>query len=285
MVSSLGMLYFEKETGSYKIASPEKLANLSLPGSLVTFDRNYCVISSEGRLNFGANFDLMKMAAAGKAIHRVDSGQVTANAIIALDFHFSEEALKLMSDEVRMIPTLTAVNLSTDFYNKGMKDLLGESAATRLNEEMGLFGTARNLPKEFTYELLLNDVNLYWNESTSSFRSRGRIGIGFIGQQAVNVYVNGYIEIQRRRSGDLIDVYLKADDATWYYFSYFRGVMMTQSGNATYNALLSSLKLKDRKHPESSVRVPYTYMISVEDRLGRFLQRMSSDTPVEEPLR
>jgi hypothetical protein len=182
------------------------------------------------------------------------------------------------------MPTLKAVNLNSDLNNKGMKDLLGDQAAIQIKEEMDLFGTSKNLPKEFTYELLLNDVKLYWNEPTSSFRSRGKIGIGFVGSQPINVYVDGFVEIQRRRSGDLLDVYLKADESTWYYFSYFRGVMMTQSGNNNYNTIITSTKLKDRKHPGSSVRIPYTYMISVEDRLSRFIQRMASDKIEDDPL-
>ena len=277
MVTSTGMLYFEKQTGRYKLASLEKLSDPTLPGPMVTFDKNYCILSGEGKLNFGTDFDLLKIESAGKVIHSLDSNKVNTEAIIGIDFFFSEEALRIMSDEIRMIPTLTAVNLNTDLNNKGMKDLLGEATANLIREEIGLFGTSRNLPKEFTYELLLNDVNLYWNEATASFRSKGRIGIGFIGTQPINVYADGYVEIQRRRSGDMIDVYLKADGSTWYYFSYFRGVLMTQSSNNTYNSLITSLKLKDRKAPDSSVRIPYTFMISVEDRLERFLQRMSSD--------
>ncbi len=189
----------------------------------------------------------------------------------------------MMSDEIRMIPSLKPVNLNTDLINKGMKDLLGVEAANKLREEMDLFGTSRNLPREFTYELLLNEVNLYWNESTSSFRSNGKIGIGFIGLQPVNIYVDGFVEIQRRRSGDLIDIYLKVDESTWYYFSYFRGVMMAQAGNNSFNTLISTEKIKYRKHPKSSVRVPYTYMIAVEDRLSRFLRRMAGDDLETEP--
>jgi len=187
-----------------------------------------------------------------------------------------------MSNEIRSIPTLTAVNLNTDLNNKGMKDILGVAASNQIREEIGLFGTSRNLPKEYVYELLLNDINLYWNEPTSSFRSRGKIGIGFIGTQPINTYVDGYVEIQRRRSGDMIDIYLKADGSTWYYFSYFRGVMMTQSGNNGYNTLITGIKLRDRKDPDSSTRVPYTYMIAVENRLDRFLQRMSSDENIDD---
>jgi hypothetical protein len=221
------------------------------------------------------------MAGAGNIVHTIDSNKVDIKAIIALDFHFSPEALKMMSDEIRMMPTLKPVNLISDFNNKGMMDLMGVDAANQLKQETDIFGASRNLPKEFTYELLLNEVTMYWNEASSSFRSTGKIGIGFVGNQPVNLYVDGYVEIQRRRSGDMIDIYLKGDTYTWYYFSYFRGVMMAQAGDNSFNTLLSNLKLKERKDPRSSVRVPYTYMIAAEDRLGRFLQRMEGQ-PEEE---
>jgi len=282
IVNANGFIWYEKEKGLYRIASMQKLADLTLPGSMITFDKNYCILSGEGPLNFGANYDLLTMSAAGKVIHNIDSGKVTFESILAFDFYFSPEALTMMSDEIKRVPTLSPVNLSSQNYIRGMKDLLGESVAARINEEIGLYGTTRSLPKEYSFELLLNDVKLYWNEPTSSFRSTGKIGIGLIGQQAVNVYVDGFVEIQRRRSGDMLDIYLKADNNTWYYFSYFRGVLMTQSGNIDYNTLISTIKLKDRRHPESSVRVPYTYMISVEDRLPRFLQRMESGQETDE---
>jgi len=41
-------------------------------------------------------------------------------------------------------------------------------AANQLKQETDLFGASRNLPKEFTYELLLNEVTMYWNEASSS---------------------------------------------------------------------------------------------------------------------
>jgi hypothetical protein len=279
LVNSKGFLYYDKPKGRYTIASLEKLADQTLHGNMVALDRSFCVLSSEGKMNFGANFDLVKMSSAGKVIHTLDSGDLDIQAILAFDFWFSEEALKLVSDELRMLPTLKPVNLNSEFYNKGMKDLMGLEAASQMKEELDLYGTSRNLPKEFNFEILLNDVNLYWNESSSSFRSKGKIGIGFIGSQPVNTYVDGFVEIQRRRSGDMFDIYLKADDATWYYFSYIRGNMMTQAGNNAYNALIANTKQNIRKHPDSSVRLPYTYMISVEDRLSKFIMRMT-DPPV-----
>jgi hypothetical protein len=53
--------------------------------------------------------------------------------------------------------------------------------------------------------------------------------------------------------------------------------MMTQSGNNNYNTIIDKTKLNDRKDPESSTKMPYYYMIAVEDRLSRFLHRMSEN--------
>ncbi len=289
LVSSSGYLWFDRGRNRYLITSREKIADPGINGNLLALDKGYCVLSGEGSLNFGTNFDLMKMRSAGSFIHSLDSGRVTIEAILALDFHFSSSALSLMSSDIRTVPSLRPVSINTDLNTKGMRDLLGAAAANRLREDLNLFGSVRNIPKEFTYELLLNDVKLYWNEASSSFRSEGRIGIGFIGVQPINVYVDGYIEIQRRRTGDMIDVYLKADESTWFYFSYFRGVMMAQAGNYSFNTIISKEKLKDRRDPSSNTRVPYTYMVAVEDRLARFLRRMSSreaeqDLPVLDGL-
>ena len=286
LVTSDGFLWFEKAKGRYLITSLDKLADHRLSGNMVGFDKNYCILTGEGNLNFGANFDLVNLRSAGRVTQVIDSGKINIETILALDFFFSPEALKMMADEIRMKPSLKPVNLNTELNNKGMKDLMGIAAAAQIKEEMDLFGSSRNLPKEFDYELLLNDVQLYWNESTSSFRSIGKIGLGFIGPQPVNLYLDGYIEIQRRRTGDLIDIYLKADKSTWYYFSYFRGVMMTQSSNSSYNTLISGIKLNDRKHSESNTKMPYTYMIAVENRVERFLSRMEGDSGEQEaPLK
>ena len=281
LLNAGGVLWFNKAKGKYQISSMEKIADPALNGNMITLDKNLCMVTGEGKLDFGANFDLVKMTGAGNLTQSADSGKTELKAILGLDFYFSPEALRLMGDDFRMMPTLKPVNLNSDFNNKGMKDLIGAEAAGKLKEETDLFGLSGNIPKEFTFEILLNEVTLYWNEASSSFRSKGKIGIGFIGTQPINVYVDGFVDIQRRRSGDMIDIYLKADNSTWYYFSYFKGVMMAQAGNLSFNTLLSSLKEKDRKHPSSSLRIPYTYMIAVEDRLGRFLKRMAGEEDQE----
>ena len=76
LVGSEGYLWFEKAKGRYLIASLEKLADHKLPGNMVGFDKNYCTLTGEGSINFGANFDLVNLRSAGKVTHVIDSGKI-----------------------------------------------------------------------------------------------------------------------------------------------------------------------------------------------------------------
>ncbi len=276
LINAEGYLFYDKGSARYRIASLEKLSDLSRHGNMVVFDRNQCLLVSEGRINFGVNYDLLKMSSSGSVTNNTDSSLVEVRSMLSFSFHFSSDALKIMSDDIRSIPTLRAVNLSSEFNSKAMRDLIGEQAARTLNEELQLFGVARSLPKEYSSQIMLNDVTLKWNPYTMSFISTGRLGIGFIGEQPMNIYVDGWVELQRKRSGDLLDIYIKANDNVWYWFSYFRGMLMSYSSNQTYNDLLSNTKEKVRRDPKATSRVDYVYMLGLRDRLLNFLRRMES---------
>lgn len=276
MLNSSGYLFHDRGSDKYRIASLEKLADLKSNGNMVTFDRNLCILQSEGKIDFGINYDLLKVNSAGTLEHNTDSSKLEVRAMLGFTFHFNADALKVMADDIKSNPTLRTVNLSSEFNTKAMRDLLGADAAKTLTEELQLFGVVRSLPKEYSAQLLLNDVRLEWNPQTMSFISKGNIGVGFIGNQPLNVYMDGWVELQRKRSGDLLDVYLKVNNNVWYWFSYFRGILMSYSSNLTYNDIISNTKEKDRRDPAARSKDDYEYMLGLPDRLQKFIRRMES---------
>ncbi|MBO7522720.1 MAG: hypothetical protein J6T30_02580 [Bacteroidales bacterium] len=274
LITSNGNLWFDNSKKNYVLASVNKIVDPSIPGNMIVYNTEDCTLTSEGSIDLGAKFDLINVAQAGTIKHVIDSSNVDIRAMLAFDFHFSQEALSMMTNEFRLIPTLQPVDMNNEFSTKAFADLIGEDNAKTIRADMGLNSSIKGNNSNFNYKIVLTDVNLYWDEANSSFRSKGKIGLGFIGKEVLNVYVDGYVEIQRRRSGDTFDIYLKADNSTWYYFSYVNGNMMTQSSNFSYNGLIADMKINQRRHPESTSRVTYVYMIASEDRLSRFLRRM-----------
>ncbi len=120
-----------------------------------------------------------------------------------------------------------------------------------------------------------------WNPLTKSFVSKGKLGIGTIGNIQVNRFVNGYIEIFKRRSGDLMTLYLDFGEDRYYVFTYTKSVMQVSSNNPEFVQ-----PIKQQKSSETRLKVKpgepgYRYLIGTKKALDqaqqRYNQLMSGD--------
>ncbi len=271
-----GYIFFDKGSGTYKIGSREKLADESNTGNFITFNTDACELYGEGKLNLAVDFGQFSMTTVGNITHNLVSNVSQLELIIGLNFFFLPDALTMMVNEIDSMPTLEGANLGKSSYRKGIEELIGKDKARALREETNLYGRVSQLPPELQFNLLLTHVNLVWNDATSSYRSVGKIGIGNIMNTQLNVMVDGHLEIQKKRSGDLFDVFLQMDDNTWYYFSYSRGVLQSSSSNREYNQLLTSLNENQRRLKVRSGETSYIYMVAVARKLDSFLRRFRS---------
>ena len=268
-----GFIFFDAGSGEYKIGSLEKLTDESNTGNYMTFDKNYCKLYGEGKLDLAVNFGKFSMTTVGNVTHNQESNVASLELLVGLNFFFLPEATTMMATEINAMPTLEGADLGQAVYRKGIDELIGKEKARLLREETNLYGRVSELPVELQYNILLTHVNLVWNDVTSSYRSVGKIGIGNILNTQLNVMVDGYLEIQKKRSGDLFDVYMEMDDNTWYYFSYSRGVLQSISSNRDYNALLTDLNENQRRLKVKSGETSYIYMVAVARKLDSFLRR------------
>ena len=269
-----GYMYYDEGSDNYKIGSIEKLTDESLPGNLLSFDKNYCNLYGEGSLDLAVEYGQVKITVVGNTIHKPDSGLTTMNVMLGFDFFFSDEAMMIMANDIFVVPTLEPVDMSTEQYKKGMRELIGVEQANSLTQESSLYGVMAELPGGIRkYRILLTDVKLKWNQETSSYRSVGKIGIGNIMNKQLNVKTEGYFEIQKKKSGDMFDLYLKLDNETWYYFAYTRGVLQALSNNHSFTNPIQALKPGQRRLDVKSGETSYLYMLSVDRKLQMFLRR------------
>lgn len=273
MIPAEGFLFFDKKTGEYKIASKEKLTDGYVPGNLLSFDKNYCKLYGEGKVNLAVDFGQFKITPVGHITHNMETNEAELDLLLGLNFFFSPEATTLMANEINAIPTLSAVDMASSTYNKGITEIIGFEKAKELREEASLYGRIIQLPSQLQFTIFLTHLNLVWNQETRSYRSVGKIGIGNILNTQLNVLVDGHLEIQKKRSGDLFDLYLKIDENIWYYFGYSRGVLQSLSSNRDFNMKLQELNPNQRKLKVRSGETPYIYMVAVGQKLSRFLRR------------
>ncbi|MBE9467044.1 MAG: hypothetical protein IMY72_01835 [Bacteroidetes bacterium] len=271
--SASGYLFFDKSTNKYKISSLEKLMENDLPEDLISLQKNYCIMNSDGEINLGADLGQVKLKTYGNVLNNIPNNNITVHAMMTIDFYFPDKCLKIMADTIKMDGSLKPIDIKRKIYTKGLSRVLGEKKATEFQKEMGMFGVIKNFPKDLQHTLVLAEVNFKWNSETQSYRSVGEIGIGNIMNNQINRFVDGNIEIIKKRSSDIIAIYLEIDKGNWFFFYFQRGLMQSISANPEYNTIIKDMRVSKRKLKVERHQPAYMYFLSNERKKSDFLKR------------
>ncbi len=179
----------------------------------------------------------------------------------------------MIADSIR-IANLPVVNAGEGLFPLFLKKELGAERSALLITEMNLYGQMKKVPKEIEHTLLFSDLSLRWDPASHSFISQGKIGLGYIGGTAVNKYVDGFVQIEKGRSGDAIHIYLEVNKKQWYFFSYRYGIMQVISSSDRFNIYLEELNPNKRILNPSSDTEYYEYVISTRRKQLDFVRKM-----------
>lgn len=273
IVGSHGWLYFDRASDLYKIGSKEKINNFTLPEDYLSFQREECRLYGEGKINLGENLGQVKLSAYGNARHEIPTNETYLDIVLMMDFYMDESMIQLMAHEVDSAPNLLPTDLNRSVWTKAVNRLVGEEKAQEMNDELNLFGTIRDLPPELKHTIVFSELKLKWNDYRNAYQSEGPIGIASIDGVQINKKMNGFMELQIKRSGDIFDIYLEVDDRRYFYFGYTRGVMQTLSSNHTYVETIMNMKTRDRKMKVRRNETSYIYMISTDRKKNNFYMR------------
>jgi hypothetical protein len=272
IVAAGGFLYYEKATQQYKIASKEKLHNPGIPGNYVSLQRESCWLYGEGKMNIGANLGQVKHTTVGNGWFDINQNKAMLDIILALDFYIAPAIIDIMATEIDSLPDLPAADLNSTTYTKGLTELIGQERFDALRTEISLFGSVKEVPPELKHTIMFNELKLQWNDQTNSYLSVGKIGIASINNTQINKRVDGLIEIQLKRSGDICDIYLQMNRHTWYYFGYTRGVMQIHSSNQEFLDKMIVMKPNERRLKVDSGE-SYIYMVSTDVKKNTFVRK------------
>ena len=115
---------------------------------------------------------------------------------------------------------------------------------------------------------VIDDITFVYDDSTRSFHSVGKIGIGFINGTPIHKYIDGYIEIWKRFSGDIIDILFYPDENTYFYFNYSKGKMETLSSDKVFEMPIHNLPERKRRMKTERGKPQYLYQISTMRKMS-----------------
>jgi len=273
LVKASGYLHFQKNANKFIVADKTKFLNPDTTGTLVSLQRDFCLQHGEGKVNLGIELGQVKLSPAGSVNHLLDKNEIKLELVIPLDFFFSGAALDTLVKDIQS-QKLDAMSLTSGFFEKNITELTSKSDLYDLNYQITLYANEAKLPEDLQHTFLLGNVKLKWFTETGSYLNYGKIGIATINNKPISKYVDGYFQLLKRRSGDLMKFYIKLPNNNYYYFSYSRGVMQTLSNNPDFNEAIKALKNKARKLKTPRGETPYRYIIATDQNLAQFLRDM-----------
>jgi hypothetical protein len=274
VISAHGFITFNKNTETYEIASRNKLKGTTIEGNHLSLGVDKCILTGQGKIDLGADLGRVTADAYGTTKHYIIPDSTNFDLVLAINFPFEDKALEMMTENISS-QNLQGINLTRPVFTKALTDILGEKDAEKVIADVQLFGKFRRYPSELQHTLFIADVKFKWNYATRSYVSVGPIGIGSIGKEQINRYVDGYIEIERKRTGDVLNIYLEMGNGKdWYFFNYRNNLMQTISSNTTYNDIIRELKDGERTVKEDKKGEEYTFIISNLRKKTDFLRRI-----------
>lgn len=276
IVAAEGYLHFDNESQEYRISNKEKLQGAVVGGNYVSLS-NECIARGQGKLEMGLDLGQLELTPLGTVEHNMNNDSTKFNLFLGMDFFFSDECLRIMADKLtNHFPPLDAVFYGTE-YEKGLIELVGKEQATKLIQDLNLYGSFKKLPKEIQKSIFLTDVKLTWDAERGAYTYKGFIGVSSVDKYQVNKMVYGIIELKKKRNGDELGLYLEPSDDSWFYFNYKRGILGAFSSHDDFNAQIRDTKDDARTKKAENGKPKITYVLSTAIQRRNFVRSFEED--------
>jgi len=273
IVTAKGWINYNKESEEFRIGSLNRINQQNNEGNYLVLNNKFCTLYGEGIIDLGMDYEAVELKSFGSAIQYIIPDSTNFNLVLGLNFFFSDDLLEMITDQFTLA-NLDGVSITETKYMTALTGLLGKEEADRIISELSLYGTLRRIPPELENTFFLSDIQLTWNQRSRSYVSKGPIGIGSLKDQQINKYVNGYIELGKRRGGDVLHIYIELNERLWYYFNYSNLIFQSISSDDNYNTTLRDLDEKKRTLKLEDTKQTYQYIISTTRKKIDFVRRM-----------
>jgi hypothetical protein len=276
VLSAEGFVYYDKEKETYKISNKDKLQEMSFGGDYLSLNTKNCKAYAEGKINLGNETGQLDMTSAGVLEHNQLDGEVIMDMVVVVDFFFNEDALKKMTKKLLEASSLDPAKLDRPTFEKGLREIVGAVEGDKLIAQANLNGEFKKVPNSLDKTIVFNDLKMRWSQDSKSFKSFGKLGLSNIKNKQINKYVNGKVELIKKRSGDVFTIYLEVDKNNWYFFTYTRGIMQVISSDSDFNADITDMKPDKRKSKGLKGQELYQYMYSSPKKKKEFLRKFDN---------
>jgi hypothetical protein len=238
-----GSLFFDKESGQFKIEDRKKAAGEKLEGRVLAYNEDKQEVNFEGPIKFFGNLKSFSLTSSAIGSGNLETNEIKMNALIQAELDIPTVAYQTMALNLQEIINSEGASEGlgdqTELLYK-MANLVGERIAkdyeARIQQGYVSLGTVQGMIKPIVF----SNVNLKWSQDRKAFYSEGQLGISNIDRNDINGAFEGFMEIRKNEDGSpIFHVFFKASPEAWYYFGFEDNRLMVHSSNPAFNDIIA----------------------------------------------
>ncbi|MCT4616277.1 MAG: hypothetical protein N4A49_15570 [Marinifilaceae bacterium] len=266
-------LSYDTINQSYIISSEKYINNKDSVDDYLQFFPESKKIKAYGELDFGVPTDAVKQRAVGTVEYDMSKRKAIFSTMFGLDFFLDKNAMKMLVEKFNAAK-LEDYKINKERFSRDMHYIFGAKKAKKLTSIIDSTNFGQKFTKEFKHTMFFNNVDWIWNQNDKSYQSLGEVALANIGSNYLNKKIKAKIEIRKKSSGNILNLYLTFDNYNWLYLRYHHGVMFVLSSYDEFNKLVSNMKFKDRKSKSKKSKFTYSFNIATNEMLSKFLRRV-----------
>ena len=247
VIIDTGILYFNHATNTFMIGSEDKLLGSSRTGNIMQIDESKKSIYTEGKFDFEFNFMKgFKLETAGNATLDIEDSTFRFNMAFGLDFDLPKSVQEKIFAVATAAGNGKTTSVNTDFVKSAIAELVPEGDINKLVKRIESSGNispstivSQTKSKDITSsQFLISESQWYFDHRHRSLISNGEITIAALGGKNVNRSYKCVMGLEKRRSGDRLNIYLEFNEYEWIYMNYVRGILYIYSSDNDVNQLI-----------------------------------------------
>ena len=238
-----GSLFFDKESGEFKIEDRQKAVGEKLSGKVFDYNEEKDEVKFEGPVNFFKGIKDFNITAAALGTGNLATNDIKMNSFIMANMNVPDAALQLMATDLQAVIKNESVpeglGDQTELLYK-LADIVGEKVVKDFEQRALQAHVPLGTLPGLAQALVFSNVDLKWSQKHKGFYSTGPLGLSNIQRTDINGAFEGYMELRRNEDGSpVFHVFFKASPDSWYYFGYEDNRLMVQSSNQAFNTTIA----------------------------------------------
>ncbi|MDB5236871.1 MAG: hypothetical protein JWR44_3864 [Hymenobacter sp.] len=232
-----GKLRYDDKKGEYSISRNDLSDANAYEGAALTYTDETNALSFRGPMTFINSNKNYGMVGSGVGTANPDSARYAVDALLGVDINMPPKAVEIMGTELARVTKGSAEAQdggTAELYKLGQ--FIGDKGVEAYAARSGMAEPLMKLSPKLAHTILLSKVNLRWNEKKRAWYSVGQLGLAGVGKQPLNALINGYVEIRRENSTDVVEIYLEPEPQTWYYLKYANNLLLAKSQSEGFDA-------------------------------------------------